>query len=197
MQGSYCVVGYTPSRKVLSDGSAVEFRLLSTTDQSKLTGFFLRIPESETESLRDDVHDPEVVSRWITTLDYQCVLPLIAWDETTGEIAAVGSLHRMRGVYRFVADIRVVVDKTHRNLGLGSIIIKELIELAVEQGLHVLRAEIPFENDLASRAFRQLGFEQKCILEGYFVTLKGKSRDVVLMLKRLQTNPEEDFFFVF
>jgi ribosomal protein S18 acetylase RimI-like enzyme len=37
-------------------------------------------------------------------------------------------------------------------------------------GLHFLKAEVPVENQLAVRAFRQLGFEVKCTLDRYFMT---------------------------
>ncbi|MDY6910292.1 MAG: hypothetical protein SWC40_10200 [Thermodesulfobacteriota bacterium] len=63
--------------------------------------------------------------------------------------------------------------------------------------LSVRKAEILAENQLAVKAFRQLGFEVKCTLEDYFMTAAGKTRDVVLMMKRLRFDLVEDFFYVF
>jgi hypothetical protein len=64
-------------------------------------------------------------------------------------------------------------------------------------GLHFLKAEILSENKLALKAFRQLGFEVKVTLEGCYMTQRGEPRDVVLMLKRLTINMEEDMFYLF
>jgi hypothetical protein len=63
--------------------------------------------------------------------------------------------------------------------------------------LSVRKAEILVEKQLAVKVLRQLGFKVKCTLEDYFMTAAGKTRDVVLMMKRLRFDVEEDFFYVF
>ncbi|MBZ4660764.1 MAG: family N-acetyltransferase, partial [Desulfacinum sp.] len=71
------------------------------------------------------------------------------------------------------------------------------VEIATRRGLYFLKAKVLTENQLALRAFRQLGFEVKATLEDYFMTMDGKTKDVALMLKRLRFDMEEDFFYVF
>jgi len=188
---------YTPKTSILINGEMVCFRPLTVSDELALKCFFTEISEREAETLRDDVRDPETIYRWIQTIDYRSTLPLLVWNEPLDRIVGVGSLHYMSGVHRHIADIRIVVGKSHRKLGLGSAMIKELVELGTQQGLHFLSAEILTDNQLAIKAFRQLGFEAKCTLEEFFLTRKGEFRDVVLMLKRLRINMEEDFFYVF
>jgi L-amino acid N-acyltransferase YncA len=188
---------YEPRSSVLVNGEMVHFRLLTPADVELLREFFFSIPEKEAASLRHDIRNTETVDRWIQKLDYRKVFPVLAMDEEAQRVIAVASLHFLEGVYRHIAEIRIVVGKAYRQLGLGSALIKELIEVANRLGLHFLKAEVPMENQLAIRAFRQLGFEVKCTLERYYMTRLGETRDIVLMIKRLLVELEEDLFFVF
>jgi L-amino acid N-acyltransferase YncA len=188
---------YEPRSSVLVNGEMVHFKPMEPSDLGLLQLFFAGIPEKEAESLREDVKSPETIERWIQELDYRWVFPLLAMDEEQQNVIAVSSLHFQKGVYRHMAEMRIVVGKSYRKLGLGSALIKELVEVANRSKLHFLKAEVPLENQLAIRAFRQLGFEVKCTLERYFMTRQGGTRDVALMMKRLMIEMEEDFFFVF
>ncbi len=182
---------------ILVSGEMVVFKLLTKLDETALRQFFTEISEKEVETLRDDVRAPETISQWTQTLDYQRTLPLVVWNEPVNQIIGVSTLHFTGGVHRHIADVRIVVGRNYRKLGLGSAMIKELVELGNQRGIHFIRAEILAENQLAIKAFRQLGFEVKCTLEEYFMTRKGETRDVVLMMKRLRIAMEEDFFYVF
>lgn len=198
MENAVPKLDYPPKRSVLINGDVVVFKLLEKSDEAALKAFFAQVPDREADTLRDDVQDPDTITRWVENLDYQRVLPLLSLDESQEHIVGVSSLHLIRGVYRHIADVRIFVGKGYRRLGLGSAMIKELIEIGNRLGLYFLRAEILTENQLAIKAFRQLGFEAKCNLEDGFMALKkNETRDVMLMMKRLQINMEEDFFYVF
>lgn len=197
MEAATVELGYAPKTSILVTGEMVTFRLLEKEDEQALKDFFSKIPERESETLRDDVHDPVTISNWTQTLNYKRTLPLVAVAESNERLAGVATLHFMKGVHRHVADVRIVVGKDFRKQGLGSIMIKELLEVGNRERIHFLRAEILTENQLAIKAFRQLGFEAKCTLEDYFMNRKGETRDILLMLKRLRVDVEDDFFFVF
>jgi ribosomal protein S18 acetylase RimI-like enzyme len=182
---------------VLINGELVILRLMEKSDGPELMSFFEALPEKEVESLQDDVKDAAVISRWTESLDYRSVLPLLALDEFSRHIVGVGTLHFMHGVHRHIADIRVVVSRKYRKLGLGSTIIKELLQIGTQLGLHFIKAEIMMDNPLAIKAFRQLGFDYLCTIDGYFMARSGKTQNVAMMLKRLRFDMEEDFFFQF
>lgn len=188
---------YASKTSILINGEMVIFRLLTKADAEPFRNFFLELPPHEVENLRDDVHSEETVSSWIDSLDYSKVLPLVAWNEESSAIVAVSTLHFSKGVCRHIADVRIVVGKNYRRLGLGSAIIKELVELGNRRGLYFLRAEILTDSRLAIKAFRQLGFEYKCTIEDGFMTRSGETRDVALLLKRLRVNEQEEMFFEF
>ncbi len=186
-----------PKESLLNNGEPVLFKMLVRDDEEAVRAFFHDIPDYEVEGFRDRVPDPRTVGTWIRQLDLGRVLPLAAWNGARTRIIGLASLNRMAGAYRHVAEIYVVVGSEHRQLGLGSSLIKELIEIGTRQGLYFLEAKVLIENQLAVRAFRQLGFEVKATLEDYFMTRDGKTKDVTLMLKRLRFDLEEDFFYLF
>ncbi len=188
---------YRPKSSVLINGEMVHYKLLTKDDEAALKGFFETIPETEVDLLRSDVRNPAIIASWVERIDYSRILPVVAWNESEDTIAGVATLHFTQGVYRHIADIRIVVGTEYRKLGLGSAMIKELIEIGNQLGLHFLKAEILSENKLALKAFRQLGFEVKVTLEGCYMTQRGEPRDIVLMLKRLTINMEEDMFYLF
>jgi L-amino acid N-acyltransferase YncA len=188
---------YTPKTSILINGEMVILKILERSNELALRDFFAQLPEHDVENLRDDVHDPATVSLWIESVDYSRVLPLIAWDELLQSIIAVATLHFTKGVYRHIADVRIIVGKNYRKLGLGSAMIKELIELGSHLGLYFLRAEILSESRLPIKAFRQMGFEYKGTFEDGFMTRKGETRDLVLMFKRLRVSAEDEMFFEF
>ncbi len=188
---------YRPKTSVLINGDIVHFMLMTREDEDALKSFFGRIPESEADLLRNDVRNPTVIASWVDHIDYSRVLPLVAWNESKEAIAGVATLHFSQGAYRHIADVRIVVGIDYRKLGLGSGMIKELIEIGNQLGLHYLKAEILSENTLAIKAFRQLGFESRVTLEGFYLTRKGEPRDIILMLKPLTINMEEDMFYLF
>lgn len=192
-----CASDYPPKASILLNGEVVVFKLLEKFEETALRNFFVQLSEGEVDDLRDDVHHPGTISAWIESLDYSVVLPLLAWEESRDSIVAVSSLHFAKGVYRHIADVRIVVGKTHRKLGVGSALIKELIRLGTGLGVHLLRAEVLTENHRAVKAFRQMGFEYKGTFEDYFFTRKGQTRDIGIMLKYLRENVEDAMFYEF
>ncbi len=191
------VVDYPPKESILINGDMVVFKLLERSDEEALKDFFALLPDHEVDDLRENVRDPATVSSWIQALDYARVLPLVAWDESLQAIVAISSMHFKEGVYRHIAGVRIVVGTAYRKMGLGSAMIKELIELGDQQGLYILKAEILSEKRLAIKAFRQMGFEYKGTFEDYFMSRKGETRDIVLMVKRLRSSAEEEMFYEF
>lgn len=182
----------------LITGGTTVLRPLDQSDEKLFKAFFQsQIPENEVDNLRHNVRDPLVVDSWIRDLDYRHVLPIIALNEGSGSITAVASLHFLGGIERHIAEVRIVVGKDYRKIGLGSVMIKEVVRIGNELRLYHLKAKIPTVNKSAVKAFRQLGFEVKCTLEDYFMTRSGTVRDVALMMKRLKINWEDDLFMEF
>lgn len=143
--------------------------------------FFLRIPAEDRYYFKEDVTSRQVVHRWAAELDYDRVLPLLAW---AGEwVVADATLHRSRaGARRHVGEIRILVDPEYRNQGLGTTMLRELATIANENGLERLIFEAVAEKEEAAiKAAQYVGFVEVAVLPSHAKDPDGRPRDLVLL----------------
>ncbi len=175
----------------LNNGRRVLLRPLLQEDHQLLFQLFDEASEDDTRFLKDEVKNPAVVERWIAHLDYNRVMPLIAFCD--GRIVGDCAMYRGTKSVRHVGEIRIFLARDFRGVGLGSKMILEMCEIAKKVNLMWLRAEVILDHVKVVRAFRRLGFDLRCTLDDYFMRKDGVTHDVALMMKRL-TKPEEFTF---
>lgn len=175
------ISGY-PKTAVCADGSAVTVRPLRADDEPALAAFFGGIPAHDRWWLREDVSDPAVIHRWITDLDYDRVLPLIATVE--GSIVADATLHRRGfGARQRLAEVRVVVAPAYRGRGLGYMLLLELAEIAAAAGLERLEAEIASRAQTgALEAIEQMGFQRVGSIDNHLIAQDGAYHDIIYLV---------------
>lgn len=168
---------------MLKDGTRVLLRPMVPDDVEGLLEMYQAADPRDLVALRSDVTDRAVIQRWAETLDYGRVLPLLA----TVNKAVVGNatLHRRDGPYRHIGEIRIFLTREFRGRGLGTEVLKVLIDLARKEGLHQLRAEVFASHPKVIRAFETLGFQRICTFEDYFMMPDNKTEDIVLLMMRL------------
>lgn len=184
MSQTYTIAAY-PKEQSLRDGSKVTIRPLEREDESPLLEFFLGIPDDERYFLKEDVTSPHVIRAWVEGLDYRRALPLIALVD--GKIVADATLIRRRGNARsHVGEIRLVVAGDWRNRGLGSLLIRELCDIADDAGLEKVLFEIVADREAeALKAAEWLGFLRIGTVEGGARDQEGHPHDVILLLMPL------------
>ena len=106
---------------------------------------------------------------------------------------ADATLHRGKHAAKHLGEVRIFVGRPYRNLGLGSVLLEELINLAKKEGLHWLKAEIIADHKKVIKAFRAKGFDVRATLEDYFIRKDGFTHDVVLMLRPVLKREEAEF----
>lgn len=165
----------------------VVLRPMNRYDAHDLLTFFLSIPGEDRFYLKEDVTSPIVVTRWAHTLDYDRVLPLLAVVE--GEVIADATLHRRRqGARAHVGEIRILVDPRYRYQGLGTLLIKELLDIARMSGLERLVFELAEENQAeAIEMAKSLGFITRATLYRHVRDLHGGYHNLLVMEKDLTT----------
>jgi RimJ/RimL family protein N-acetyltransferase len=175
----------------LINGKRILLRPLLEEDQKRLFSLFSEAPEEDTRFLKDQVKDPLLVERWVSNLNYDKVLPLVAYcdDRVVGDC----TLHRGHNSSRHLGEIRIFLARDYRGVGLGSKMIQEMSEVARKVDLQFLRAEIILDHVKVIKAFRRLGFDLRCTLDDFFMRRDGVTHDIALMIKRL-VRPEEFTF---
>jgi RimJ/RimL family protein N-acetyltransferase len=189
------MINYVAYRKfaTLKNGKRVMFRFLNDQDRDGLTQMFQEAPEEDTRFLKQDVRDANLVGSWIERLNYRKVLPLLAVDLENNHIIADATLHRGKHAAKHIGEIRIFVGRAFRNLGLGSLMLEEVLNLALQENLMWVKAEILAEHKKVVKAFRAKGFEQKAILDDYFIRKDGVTHDVVLMIRPVVKRDEAEF----
>lgn len=189
------MINYLTYRKfvTLQNGQRVMFRFLTEQDEEELIRLFQEAPEEDTRFLKQDVKDVRLVSSWARNINYNRVLPLVATELDGKRLIADATLHRGKHSAKHIGEIRIFVSRPYRNLGLGSLMLEELINLARKINLQWLKAEIIADHTKVIRAFRAKGFEIRATLEDYFLRKDGFTHDVVLMMRPVLKREEALF----
>ncbi len=172
----------------LKDGARVLFRPLVPGDYDGLVALYSNLTPDDLETMRQHV-TPELIQSWIDTLDYNRVLPVVA--EVRHEIIGEGTLHFGQGPYRHTAEVRLYLAKPWRQRGVGTHMLRTMIDLARRQGIGILTAEVIAAHTHVVKAFSALGFKIKATLDDYFMLPDGRTLDVVLMVNSLISHSDE------
>jgi RimJ/RimL family protein N-acetyltransferase len=170
-----------PKEAALKNGHRVVIRPLTEDDFDQLYGFFQALPEGDRLFLRNDVTDPGLIRKWVENIDHDRVIPLVAEDG--GKIVADGTLHlALHGWSTHVGQIRLVTSRTHRGVGLGTLIARELVALAEERGLEKLVVDVIEDNIGSVKMCEQVGFKKEAVLKDLVKDQKGSKRNLAVMV---------------
>ena len=173
----------------LRDGTYVLLRPMVADDETRLREFYAAVGDEDLRFFRHRVKDATLIHEWSEHLDYASVLPLLALvkDRVVGNV----SLHFCAGPKRHMAEIRLFLAKDFRRRGLGTKMLRTLIDLARRHGLGILTVEVVADDANAVKAFEVLGFKPAATLRDGFLFPDGESHDLVMLTMPLQTKTDE------
>ena len=179
-----------PKTIMLRDGTRVELRPLEEGDKIRLLHFFERVPEADRYFLKENVTAPEVIQSWVTRIDFERVIPIVAVVDD--QIVGDATLHRSRApARRHVGEIRVVVEPEYREKGLGRRLIRELLDIAVELGLYKASFELVAQREKAAIvAAESVGFQEVARINGWVRDIWGNYQDLVVLELPLKEHKE-------
>lgn len=189
------MINYVAYRKfvTLKNGKRVMFRFLNEQDRQNLIQLFQEAPDEDLRFLKQDVKDVKLINYWIDHISYRKVLPLVAVNLEDNRLVADATLHRGKHSAKHIGEVRIFVSRPFRNLGLGSLMLEELINLALKEGLQWLKAEVIADHKKVIKAFREKGFETRATLDDYFIRKDGMTHDVALMFRPVVKREEGEF----
>jgi phosphinothricin acetyltransferase len=96
----------------------------------------------------------------------QAGFPIIV-AENNGNVVGFGMYaeFRFREAYKFTVEHSVYINHKYQGLGIGKLLIKELIRLAKQQGLHTMIGVIDAENQNSINFHHQFGFKTVGIIK--------------------------------
>ena len=157
--------------KTLPSGDRLLLRPLTEEDEEDLVALFARASDQDLQYFRSDAGDPEVVRSWVRSLDLKRVFPLVAVVD--GRIVGEAMLHFGEHFHRHLAWLRIFLDHDYRRQGIGTLMLRCLIDVARRVGLQQLYAEVVLTQPQVIKAFENLGFRHEVTLEDYFVADAG------------------------
>src|SRR5712691_9390357 len=126
-----------PQEAVLRDGRRVLIRPFTQRDTDALYSFFQRLPLEVRRFAWDRIDSRTLVETWGRELDYDKVLPLLAFDGK--KVVADATLHRRQGSpLRLVGRVKWLLDPAYRGAGLGTMLVNQFIDTARADGLRHL-----------------------------------------------------------
>jgi L-amino acid N-acyltransferase YncA len=173
----------------LKDGTYVSLRPMIADDYDRLVEMYAALSKEELRYFRHDVQNPVTIRGWCDTLDYNKIIPLLALARE--RIIGSASLHFFEGPKRHMAEVRIYMSKEFRKRGLGTKMLRALVDLARRQGVHILTAEVIADMTKVVKAFEQVGFASLCVLEDCFMFPDGDTADVVFMTMNLSPKGDE------
>jgi RimJ/RimL family protein N-acetyltransferase len=169
--------------KTLPSGARLLLRPLSKEDKEDLVNLFARASKQDLEYFRDDAGDPAVVEGWVDNLNLEKVFPLVAVVDD--KIVGDATLHFRVRYHRHLAWVRIFLDRSYRRQGIGTLMLRTLIEIAHRVGLQQLYSEIVTTQGRVIKAFQDLGFQHEVTLSDYFITSSGETLDMAVLVLRL------------
>ena len=174
-----------PKEIVLKDGKEAIIRPLEKKDKVILRDFYAALPDNDRWHMPYDMMDSEMLRKWIDGVGKDTVFSSIAL--ANDRIVAHASLHtRLYGSTKHIGRLHIMVLAAFQHKRLGTWMLLDLIQLAMDKGLHDLRADfvVGIEDAAIDAAFK-LDFFKAAVLEDHVMDPKGKRHDMLIMVKRL------------
>lgn len=164
----------------MKDGTEVLIRRLAPDDIDRLMDFYGSLSEEDRKYLRFDVTDRKAVAKRLRRIETGEDIRIAAFHG--GVIVASGALELSGEAWsRHQGEIRVIVSRPFQQRGLGTIMIRELYFIAVQNQITTIVARMMRPQAGAQKIFRRLGFREASLLPDFVSDLKGAPQDLIVM----------------
>jgi L-amino acid N-acyltransferase YncA len=161
-------------------GSSISLRRLSADDREALLRFAENLPEDDLMYLRNNLKEPEIVDRIISTVEEGRRVVILA-EEKDEILGYAGINRRDADWFRHTGEIRIIVDSSRRSKGLGAALTREAVAVARDLGLTKLVAQMAREQQSARRMFEHHGFTIEALLTDWVIDRRDRTHDMILM----------------
>jgi L-amino acid N-acyltransferase YncA len=162
------------------NGTQVTFRLMTPADGNAIQEFATDLPPEDLMFLRTDITRPETVKNWMSYIKNGRTISIMA--EVEGKVAGYASIHLNEATWtRHVGELRVLVGRESRGLGLGKRLTNEAFSIARDLGLRKITAQMSTDQRSARQVFEHLGFRPEALLADHVMSRDGQTHDLLIM----------------
>lgn len=164
----------------MKDGTEVTIRPLGLQDTDRLMEFYGSLPEEDRRYLKFDVTDRKVVVKRLRRVESGDDIRIVAVHG--GVIVASGALELSGEAWsKHQGEIRVIVARPFQKRGLGTIMIRELYFVAVQNQIQTIVARMMRPQVGAQKIFRRLGFREESMMPDFVKDIGGGAQDLIVM----------------
>jgi putative acetyltransferase len=145
----------------MKNGKKVNFRPEQSGDTEMLWKMFSTLSEKSVSNMVAPF-TRERIERWTGNIDYNKVLAIVAVIEEKNEQRIVGSASlgfNEQEVFRHKAELGIAVHDDYQNMGIGSAMLKHLLDIARMKKLTKVFLLVDTRNDRAIHIYKKAGFE--------------------------------------
>ena len=171
-------------------GRSVMLRPLAAGDRGEMIAFANALPEEDLLFLERDITQPAEVDLWLREAGEGRLVTLVAWEAN----ALIGYSTVDRGSVRWtshVADLRVVVAQTARDIGVGRLLLELAFEMALDMGVTKVVARMTPEQRGAQKLFQRLGFVNEAVLRDHALDANGVTHDLLVLSFQTRAHQEQ------
>lgn len=162
------------------DGVRLTFRLMEPSDRDAILTFARSLPNDDLMFLRTDITEPKTVDAWMNYIKSGRTISVVA--EAEGKLAGYASIHLNEALWtRHVGELRVLVGRDQRGIGLGKRLTNEAFAIAKDLGLKKITAQMPTDQRGARQVFEHLGFRPEALLADHVMSRDGRTHDLLIM----------------
>ena len=160
------------------NGMKVNFRPCQSEDTEMLWEMFSTLSENSLSNLIPPF-TREMIEGWTSNIDYDKVLAIVALIEEDSKQRIVGDASlefNSSEQSKHKAGLGIAVHDKYQNIGIGTALLKHLLNIAKMKKLSKVWLEVNTSNNIARHIYRKVGFqiEGKLIKERF---INGKYRD--------------------
>jgi L-amino acid N-acyltransferase YncA len=153
---------------------------MEPSDRDAILAFARALPNDDLIFLRSDITESPAVDAWMSYIKTGRTISVVA--EADGKIAGYASIHLNEALWtRHVGELRVLVGREQRGIGLGKRLTNEAFAIAKDLGLKKITAQMPTEQRGARQVFERLGFRPEALLADHVMSRDGHTHDLLIM----------------
>ncbi len=162
-------------------------RKATEKDLDKILYIYNQAVEDKIATLDEEIKDISFMKQWLARHNERYVVMVGEWN---GEIISYASLNRYseRSVYNGVADLSIYIQRDKRGLGIGSIIMQKMEQIAQQNEFYkILLLVLPF-NELGMKLYEKKGYREVGVFHNHGI-MSGKFVDVAILEKIISDKP--------
>jgi len=166
------------STVMLKDGRTVLIRKFQIEDKQKLVEMYESLSDEAVRWGMPPYTRERIESGWLSNLQNLIIIVAFYQDKIVGHAQIFKFAHPRR---KGTSDLVMYLHQDFHNVGMGTAMLKELLELAKEEKLHRIGLSVIADNKRAIYLYQKFGFKEEGLKKDAYLGEDGKYHDELMM----------------